>query len=358
MWNGVPEEDAVRALLERAGPRAPLAEEDLAALQAKAREQWRRRYGSSPHPAGRRWWLAAAAAALLVGFGFLWRARTPAPAASVARLSGTARIQPAGKRLVELSGASVFGSPIAARSQIETTAGSRLALKTSDEVSVRLDAATRVRLVSPRLIELAFGSIYVDTGGKPGGIEELAVRTRHGTFRPHGTQFEVHVEPGASATRLRVREGKVALDDHGPEAAAAAGQELIVRADGSLERALIPADASSWRWTLQAAPMLDIEGVTVKEYLDWLVRETGWRVEFADREAAARADTTVLHGSIDHLTPEHSPGVVLASCGLGHRISGGTLVIFLGVPTSSRSIAQNSQEIPSDGKKPGQNSSP
>jgi hypothetical protein len=275
----------------------------------------------------------------------------------VARLSGTARIQPVGQRLVELSGPSVLGSPIAARSQIETTPGSRLALKTSEEVSVRLDAATRVHLVSPRLIDLDYGSIYVDTGGKPGGVEELAVRTRNGIFRPQGTQFEVHVEPGASATRLRVREGMVTLDDRGSEAATAAGQELIVRADGSLERALIPADASSWRWVQQAAPMLDIEGVTVKRYLDWLVRETGWRVEFADREAAARADTTVLHGSIDHLTPEHSPGVVLASCGLGHRISGGTLVIFLGVPRSSRSTPQNSQEIPSDGKKPGQNSS-
>jgi hypothetical protein len=78
--------------------------------------------------------------------------------------------------------------------------------------------------------------------------------------------------------------------------------------------------------------MLDIEGILLKDYLDWVAGEAGWRIEFADREAASRAETTVLHGSIDHLTPESSPGVVLSSCGMGHRVSDGALVIFLAGP--------------------------
>jgi hypothetical protein len=57
--------------------------------------------------------------------------------------------------------------------------------------------------------------------------------------------------------------------------------------------------------------------------------QTGWRLEFADQEAASLADSVVLHGSIEHLTPAEAPGVVLASCGLGHRVSGGTMVVFV-----------------------------
>jgi hypothetical protein len=75
--------------------------------------------------------------------------------------------------------------------------------------------------------------------------------------------------------------------------------------------------------------MLPIEGIAVTRYLDWLSRETGWRVEFADPAASARADSTILHGSIDHLTPVTSPGVVLESCGLGHRFENGAMVVFV-----------------------------
>jgi hypothetical protein len=75
--------------------------------------------------------------------------------------------------------------------------------------------------------------------------------------------------------------------------------------------------------------MPDIEGVKVRTFLGWISRETGWRVEFADETTASAADSIVLHGSIAHLTPVEATGAVLSSAGLGHRVSDGTLVVFV-----------------------------
>jgi hypothetical protein len=68
--------------------------------------------------------------------------------------------------------------------------------------------------------------------------------------------------------------------------------------------------------------------VKVRTFLDWIGRETGWRVQLADAETAALCDSIVLHGSIAHLTPAEAPSVVLPSSGLGYRLSDGALFVF------------------------------
>jgi ferric-dicitrate binding protein FerR (iron transport regulator) len=197
----------------------------------------------------------------------------------------------------------------------------------SGGASVRLDAATQVRLASATLVELRQGALYVDTGAAPGRGGEIAVRAPAGLFRPEGTQFEVRVEDGA--TKLRVREGNVRLDRGAESVRAASGEELIVRGGGAVVRQPIAVYGRDWDWVAQAAPMLDIEGVSAREFLDWFGRETGRRIELADEETASVAGSCVLHGSIAHLTLPDAPGVVLSSCGLGHRVSNGTLVVFV-----------------------------
>ncbi|HEY7575697.1 MAG TPA: FecR family protein, partial [Thermoanaerobaculia bacterium] len=270
---------------------------------------------------------------LPAGAGLLWKARTtptpsPAPAASLVRLSGTARVQPPGRPSLELSGTGALGRPVIAGSEVETDSRSALALRMAGGASVRLDASTRLRLVETDLLELAAGAVYVDTGAVAGDVG-VSVRTPAGLFRPLGTQFEVRVEPSGSA-RLRVRRGTVSLDGRGERAAA--GEELTVQGDGTIARGSVASEGEAWGWAMRAAPMLDIEGTRLMDYLDWIAREAGWRVEFEDRAAASRAESTVLHGSIDHLTPEESPGAVLSSCGMGHRLSDGVLVVFVEPP--------------------------
>lgn len=311
----------MRKLLGDAGPRPALPEEDLRAIREAARGQWRRRYGAVPErKSPRRSWLPLAAALLAGVIGLVWwtrdRPSVIAPTvASVERVSGGAQWK--------------VGSPIVAGSTLATggeTPG-RLTLRMRGGASVRLDVATQVRLTSATMVELLRGAVYVDTGAAPGRAEDIAVRSPNGLFRPAGTQFEVRVE--GPDTKLRVREGRVAMDRANGSVVAAAGEEIIVGGDGSVVRRPVALSGPGWGWIEETALMLAIEGVKLREFLNWIGRETGLRVELAGSEAAAVADSCVLHGSIERLTLSDASRVVLSSCGLGHRVSDGTLVVFV-----------------------------
>lgn len=334
------EDEGLRTLLAEAGPRDPLPAPDLEAIRAATRAEWRERYGGRPtRPGMPRWWLAAAAAVLLAAAAFLWLRRAPGPAplppgsvASVERLAGAVLWSKGGGTPTAFAPEAV-GEPIAAAITLETY-GSRvqpgsIALRMAGGASVRLDNATQARIVSPTLVELERGGVYVDTGGTTSGHEDVAVRTAAGLFQSVGTQFEVRAENGGAVIRLRVREGRVSLARGAEPVLADAGQELVVRTDGSVERGATAADGPEWNWVLGAAPMLEIEGVKARTFLDWLARERGWRLELADAETSALADSVVLHGSIAHLTPAEAPDVVLPSGGFGYRVSNGTLVVFV-----------------------------
>jgi len=327
----VPEEEAVRRLLAGAGPRPDIPEDDLAAIREAAREAWLGRYGRQVPAAPGRWWLGlAAAAALAIALGLAWWTRSPGPApaappavASIEVLTGSVRMwRPTGEGPVPLS-PGALGRPLPAGTELETGEG-RLALRMAGAASVRLDAGTRVRLAAARRIELARGAVYVDSGARPGG--RVAVHTDGGLFEDVGTQFEVR--SSGNAARLRVREGRVMLHREKESVPANAGEELTVR-DGNVVRRPAAVYGPEWDWVLQTAPRLDIEGVKVRDFLAWVARETGWRIEFADPQAAALASSTVLHGSIEHLTPAEAPRVVLASCGLAHRVTDGRMVVFV-----------------------------
>lgn len=301
--------------LKDAGPRPTLPGEDLAAIRETARAEWQRRYGSRPSRIQTQWWIPlTAAAAIAVTVGIVWRTRAREQAPAAAPIVATV------ERAAEAAPWRV-GSALPPESEIETDRTGRLALRMAGGASARLDAGTRVRLASAALIELTRGAVYVDTrGGDP-----VSVRASAGLFQPSGTQFEVRVQ--ADATLLKVREGTVRLERGSGTVQAAAGEHLAVRDDGGLVRRSIPPFGPEWEWVLAAAPMPDIEGMKVRRFLDWIARETGWRVEFADRDVSALADSVDLHGSISHLTPAEAVGVVLSSAGLEYRVSDGMLVV-------------------------------
>ena len=310
------DERRIEELLRDAGPRAAIPEDDLAAIREAAHTEWRRRYGDPASGAAQRWWIpVAAAASLAIVAALVWRARpakTAPPAPEVAAV-------------VERVGADLswkVGGQLLAGAPIETGASGSVALRMAGGASVRVDGSTRLRVKSRTLVELASGAVYVDTARG----ESVAVRAPAGVFHPTGTQFEVRVHEGT--TRLKVREGSVALDGGaGAPAQASAGEELVVDAQGSIARHSIAAFGPVWEWVLAAAAMPDIEGMKVRRFLDWIAREAGWRVEFADAQAASLADSVDLHGSVSHLAPREAIGVVLSSAGLEHRVANGALVV-------------------------------
>ncbi len=317
---GDPEEDAVRKLLGDAGPRPALPEKDLRAIRDTARAEWSRRYVLAPeHRSPLRSWLPLAAALLAGAVGLAWWMRSrpvgAAPTvASVERVTGSAPWK--------------VGSPVVAGSELDTGAATtgRLTLRMRGGASVRLDAATHIRLASATMVEVERGAVYVDTGAAQGRANDVAVRAASVLFRPAGTQFQVRV--GGRDVKLQVREGRVAVDHGTRSIVAAAGEEVVVSSDGRVVRGPGTVSGADWAWVGESAPVFAIEGVRLREFLGWIGRETGLRIELADREAAAVADSCVLHGSIEQLSLADAPGVVLSSCGLDHRVSNGTLVVF------------------------------
>jgi hypothetical protein len=78
---------------------------------------------------------------------------------------------------------------------------------------------------------------------------------------------------------------------------------------------------------LAAAPGLEIEGQTLRSYLDWVARETGWTVSFTDESLERSAATIILYGTIEGLNPEESLSVILPGSGLDYRVENGSLAI-------------------------------
>jgi hypothetical protein len=215
-----------------------------------------------------------------------------------------------------------------------------LALRLANGAAVRIDDRARVRIASASTLELRQGALYVDSGNGEGsrrGGNTVEVLTRFGVVHEVGTQFEVRVENAAEGSlRVRVREGAVRLQQNEAAHTAQAGEEITLLAAGILERRAVETAGEVWSWVLAAAPALDIENVSLRTYLEWVARETGWRVRYADTELESEAATILLHGTIEGLRPDESVTVVLPGSGLGHRIEGGVLRVFRLRPAKTR----------------------
>ncbi|HEU4400812.1 MAG TPA: FecR family protein, partial [Candidatus Polarisedimenticolia bacterium] len=270
---------------------------------------------------------AAAAAALVVAVGRGWWrsvAGIPGavpPLATLQRVEGSVFL--AGGRRLRL------GDRLTPGSDLETGDDGRAALSLVDGPSLRLDSGTRLRLMPGPVVELDRGALYVDSGTdrgpRPARRTRLEVRTKMGSVRDVGTQFEVSLR--RDTLRLSVREGLATLVRAGRSFAAPAGTRLLVEAEGAVQTSTVPAQGPDWDWVIAIAPAFDLEGRTLREYLDWVTRETGWRVEFVDPAIAGRAAAIVLHGSVVGLRPDQTPAAVLPTCGFRHRLTDGSLII-------------------------------
>lgn len=332
-------EARLRELLREAGPRRSLPEEDLARLREAARAAWERRSGKRQTGRHVRWgaWLAAAAALGGLALALRWlspaaerRAAPPVVSAfaQLERVTGTLEVRGVGEASWVRWGEERKGSALAVGAEIRTGEGAaagRAALGWPDGASLRLDHGSVLRLRSQRDVVLERGAVYIASGESSNRERELSVVTPQGRFAEVGTQFEVRVDSTAGWSRLRVREGRVELSRDGEREAAEAGEELMVRSGGAIERGGVPRFGDPWDWAIATAPMLDIEGITARSFLEWTAREGGWRLEFADRGSEELADRAVLHGSIRRLTPSSAPAAVLPTAGLDFTLHSGVL---------------------------------
>ena len=131
---------------------------------------------------------------------------------------------------------------------------------------------------------------------------------------------------GLVARGVRVRDGAVAAATAGRTPTARAGEELVLDREG--HAALHPAASSGedWAWVLAVAPPFAGEGRTVAELLDWVSRETGWRLRF-EGDATRTAATGVLHGDVGALPPDRAAFALLPGAGLEAELRHGTLIV-------------------------------
>lgn len=261
---------------------------------------------------------------------------SPAPGDPVATLEivqGSVGVLPASARqgtagLLTLAA----GQPIHAGTVIETastgrTAPGRAAVRLASGQSMRLDTDTRVRLDSSSGVVLERGAVYVDSAARA----SVEIRTTLGMVRDIGTQFEVRLLAGPDgeepSLRVRVREGSIVLEREGETHHATIGEELSVDRDGALNRGTVPVHGPQWDWVLEAAPAPDIANQPLEAFLDWVGREGGWDVRYADEETATMAQATILHGDIRDLTLSEASTMVLGSSGLAYRVEHGTFVV-------------------------------
>jgi ferric-dicitrate binding protein FerR (iron transport regulator) len=184
-------------------------------------------------------------------------------------------------------------------------------------------------MLSPGVIELASGAVYLDTDREDGSVE---IRTPLGKARDIGTQFEVRLAD--HSLRLRIRTGVVELSDRTRSISGRAGTEITLTPTDTVTRPIAP-NGPEWAWVSRVSPPLHMDGVPLAAFLARVAREQGWTVEYGDAALAREAETIVLHGSASDLAPHDAAEVAITTSGLRYRLERGTLVILRSEPTQA-----------------------
>jgi hypothetical protein len=320
------EVETIVRMLRVAGPRAAPPDHRLARVRTQVHAHWD---ASVRRTSGRRrvaiWTgMLAAAAALVIIVSRVGEDSAPAPASAAAAWVATITGPQGAIHRATSAGSArplAVDDTVLVGESIETGDVSRVAFRFADGTSVRLDVSSRATFAGPRVVELARGAVYVDTGASGARLE---IRTPLGTARDIGTQFEVRLVE--AKLRLRVRTGAVELSDRRRSVTGHAGTEIFLSAAEAESRPIAP-HGPEWEWTVAVSPPIDIEGLPLSTYLDRLAREQGWTVDYIDSALAREAKGIILHGSVAGLAPPDALDVTIGTSGLAYDLDNGRLVV-------------------------------
>jgi FecR-like protein len=268
-------------------------------------------------------WAWAAAAALVciaVGISALLRPGTP-----VETFGSVVRVDSGGNELADgwLHHHTVkAGSVLIGGDRLTCRGSALIALAVGGTLRVAADSV--LTFSSATDLTLQRGRIYLDFP-PDGSAAALGVKTWAGTIVHVGTQYEVLSD--SQIVRIRVREGRVELRRESVRTVLDAGTQLTANRDGSLSTHEIPTYGGDWQWVASLAPDYEIEGQPLVRFLQWVARELGRPIEFADPHAREVAERTILHGSVKGRDPMEALVTVLSTTSLSYEIRGDTIWI-------------------------------
>ena len=214
------------------------------------------------------------------------------------------------------------GTVLFTNSILESDFMGRALVRTSQNVTMRLDVNTRVRFESESAFVLERGAVYLDSGP---AHKRFQVSTPLGDVANQGTQFEIRLRE--SNMEVRVREGSVSLTNKQLSQAVTAGNRLTVNAGGNVEITEFAPYGPAWDWITRISPAFDLEGRTLTDFLGWIVHENGWTLNAASQIDQSHGKI-VLHGSVEDLAPSQMLEAVLPVCGLGYILDAGVLTVY------------------------------
>ena len=304
-------DSSLEELLREVGARDEPSADAMRDVRAAVHTEWhamveeRRRHRRSIA-----WRVAASLvlAVLIATFARRFVEPVPVQVASVVNIDG--RMMYMGDGGDALAGA--VGQAVLVGETMQTDHGSRAALAFPSGLSLRIDQATRFTIAAADRIELTSGALYIDAPAANASNDSLTISTPAGSVRHVGTQYEVRTH--ANSIQVSVREGRVLVTAaNGSNNTGEAGQMLRLSATGEVTRSTLAATDPRWQWTLEAAPVFDIDNQTLSSFLQWIARETGRRVVYSSPKAEAAATEVKLRGSIAGLDADAALAAVLST---------------------------------------------
>jgi hypothetical protein len=292
---GVPGNDAVEALLEKAKPRPSPPDAVKQDIRAAVRAEWA---NASARRQGRRLaagFAIAASVMLVLAASILGIRQTgiaPVEVASIDRSIGTLHVQSDSSGAME----SVDTTSVLTGQVLTTGVDSAAGLSWLGGGSLRVDSDSRIEFVAANEVFLHAGRIYFDSLGS-GPDSDFSIRTTHGVVSHVGTQYLT--ESTATSLTVSVREGEVRVTGAFHEPTVYVGQRVQLSGSSQPSITNTSGAGSEWQWIEAVSPNISVDGMSVFDFLHWVGRETGHAVQFESASAQALARDTQLRGAVN-----------------------------------------------------------
>lgn len=189
---------------------------------------------------------------------------------------------------------------------LRTSASGRAELQREDGLLVRINVASELELSEAGRFELIAGTVYVDSGTDAAGTP-LQIITPLGEVQHLGTQYEVHVAD--TGLRVRVREGRVSIEGDSVDAVGVAGNQLEIAPGGATTVTAIAPNDDAWAWATDLATLPARAEYELVEVLEWIAREQGLALEYADLASRNAVRNSIVFG-LDGLSPSEALDVI------------------------------------------------